>query len=207
MRPIASRLVGILGSNRFETTFAYVRDQEEVPLGCKTARLSVISAKMQALVMVKVLAVGLEIVGTHSDLLQRRLTMVARVVCNVASNRAFTIWAAKWSIVSIMLSRKREASQCTALSDTFWPQFYDSGKIDVTQLYKEAKLKEKILERKYCSSPERYIQIGKALYWTSFSLWEVIPVGPCVYADDEKYSCLRDRHLRKISVAKHPNIL
>lgn len=54
LRPIGSYLVAILGTNRDENTVMYVSAQEKALVGSKTVKLTVIPARTQAPVMVKV---------------------------------------------------------------------------------------------------------------------------------------------------------
>lgn len=77
IRPIGSWPVALLETQRNRNKATYVSDQEEAPVGCKTALLTVKPARTKAPVMMRIPIAGLHMVKTHPHLIQRRVDKVA----------------------------------------------------------------------------------------------------------------------------------
>lgn len=127
----------ISGTVRDETTVAYVRNQEKAPASCRTAKLSMIPAKTQESVTVKIPAAGLRIAEMYPHVLRGRLAMVVRGVREVVRKIPFTMLVANWSNVFITLPKNMLVAQCSILTDTFRPQPYEGDGINMTQVYEK----------------------------------------------------------------------
>lgn len=130
--PIGLSPVALLGTDCDKIRAAHERGQMEEPIGCRVAKLTVLSARTQAPVTMRVLVVGLHIVETHPHWTKKRGAMVARGIYDTVPNRLFSIFVSNWSNDPIMLPKNMFVAQSKPASDTFWPKTCEVDEINMT---------------------------------------------------------------------------
>lgn len=145
IRPIESSPMVTLGTDCDEIMVTNVSDEIEKRVGCRVGKLTVTPTRTQAQVTVRVPAVWLHTVETHPHLIQSRVAMVCRVICETVSNRPCTIFVANWSNAFITLHKNMLAAQCTPASDASWPKLCEGDWIHITQFNMEANQRSKSL--------------------------------------------------------------
>lgn len=78
-------------------------DAEKRPAGCRVAKATKIPPILQTPVMMGAPKVSLGLVEVHPHLMERRLAMAARGMCDLTPDRSFNVLFANWLKLSLAL--------------------------------------------------------------------------------------------------------